>query len=121
MRRAGEAAAVDDGGVVQPVREDHVLLADQRRDRPQVGREAGLERDDVLRALEARQPLLEFDVQVGGPGDGAHRAGPTPYFSVACLGGLDQPRMICQPEVVVGAEVEHRLARRSPAAAPAAN
>ncbi len=37
-------------------------------------------------------------------------AGPTPYFVGGLLGGLHELRMVCQPEIVVRAEVEHILA-----------
>ena len=58
--RAGQAAAVDDAGVVQLVRENGVLFAHQRRHHGQVGGEAGLERDGGRGAFELGQPPLKL-------------------------------------------------------------
>ena len=43
-----QAAAVDEAGVVELVREDHVAAPDERRDRADVGLEAGREHQRVL-------------------------------------------------------------------------
>ena len=51
-RRAAETAAVDDARVIQLVGDDDVFLAEDRRDRAGVRREAALEDDDLLDLLE---------------------------------------------------------------------
>jgi len=108
-RRAGEAAAVDDTGMVELVGEDDILFADQRLDGRQVSAEAGLEGDGSLDALESRQAALQLQVQVHGAGDGAHCAWSGAVLIQRLLGGRHHLRMVGQPEVVVRAEVKHAL------------
>ena len=105
--RAGEPAAIDDAGMVQPVREDGILLADQRRDGGQVGGETALEGDGRLHALEGRQAFFQFEVQAGRPGDGADCRRADAHLIRGFFGGCHDLRVVCQPQVVVRAEVEH--------------
>ena len=115
--RTREPAAVDNGGMVQAVREDHILFPDQGGDRPQVGRETRLEGDHILCALEFGKPLLELDMQVHGAGDRAHRSRTDAVFPRRFLCRLDNLRVVGQPEIVIRAEVEHILAiHRQPGA-----
>jgi hypothetical protein len=58
--RLAQADAVDDGGVVQRVADDHVGLAEQRLEQAAVGVEGGGVEDGVLGAEEARQALLQL-------------------------------------------------------------
>ena len=71
--------------MVKFVGEDPVFLAHQRRDRPEVGGEAGLEGDGRFNALEGCDPLFKLEMQVHGPGDGADSSGPMPYWFIASL------------------------------------
>jgi len=82
-----QAAAVDDAGVVQLIREDGVLRPHQRRDRRQVGRKAALERDARLSALEFGEAALQLHVQRVRAGDGAHCAGADAEAVNGVLGG----------------------------------
>ena len=71
----GQATTVDQAGVVQLVREDHVASSHQRRDRPDVGLEAGGEDQGVLAVLERRDALLQPAVQLEAAGDQSRRTG----------------------------------------------
>ncbi len=106
----GKPAAVDDAGMVELVRVDDVVLADQRRDGPQVGVESGLESDRRLDALELRHAALELEVQAQRAGDRANGGGPDAVLIDGALGGRGQPRVVGQAEVVVRAEVENAFA-----------
>src|SRR5262249_33340514 len=55
----GQPAAVDDRRVVLAIAEDHVALADERRDRAEVGLESGREDERGLLVEEAREAALE--------------------------------------------------------------
>ena len=74
-RRAAQAAAVDDAGVVQLVGHDDVVLAEDGGDGARVRREAALEDDDRLGLLELGEPALELHVDRHRAGDRPHRAG----------------------------------------------
>ena len=105
-RRAAQPAAVDDAGVVQFVRDDHVVFRQNRRDRARVGGEAALEHDDRLHLLELGEPALELDVELHRAGDGANR----PRTNAELLDRRQrrgpQPRMRRQTEIVVRGEVD---------------
>ena len=61
-----EPDAVDDRGVVERVRDDGVLLAEERLEQPAVGVEARRVEDRVLGAEEARDGRLELLVDRSG-------------------------------------------------------
>ena len=107
--RTREPAAIDDGGMVEPVRKDHIFLSNQGRDRPQVGGKTGLEGNHVLRALELCEPLLQLDMQICGAGNRADRSRSYAIFFRRLLCCFDDPGMVGQAEIVVRAEVEHVL------------
>jgi hypothetical protein len=93
--------------MVEFIREDHITLANQRRNGRQVGGKATLEGDSCLDAFEIGQALFQLDMQRGRPGDGTHRTRPHSHLVDGGLGGLSQPGMVGQAQVVVGAEVEY--------------
>ena len=107
---AREACAVDDAGVVQLVGDDEVFFAEDRRNRPSISREARLEDDAGLHVLEARDLLLQLHVNTHGAGDGAHRARAHAILLRRLQSGFAQLGVRCQPEVVVGSEVDDLLA-----------
>jgi len=101
----GEAAGVDDGGVVELVAEDQVVLSHHGGNGGHVRREAGRHHDGRLGSLEGRQALFQVFVNSHGARDGAHRPGTHP---IAIYGFLDpgaKARIVAKPQVVVGAEV----------------
>ncbi len=107
---AGEAAAVDDAGVVELVGEDDLTAARQRGDRAGVGQVAGAEEQRGLRALELGQPSLQLRVDRHRAGDQARRARAGSQRQGGIGGRAPQPRVVGQSEVVVGAEQQHRPA-----------
>ena len=100
---AAQPRAVDDAGVVQPVGEDDVLLADQRRQRGLVGDEAALDVERILHAFECRHRAFQFLVQRERPGDGAHRRRPRAETVDGGLGGVRQTLVVGEAQVIVGA------------------
>ena len=73
-------------------------------DDPGVAGEAGLEGERRLDVLEACELGLQLLVERHRPGDGPDRAGPGPETADRVEGGLDEPRVRVEPEVVVGRE-----------------
>ena len=107
-RRATQAAAVDDAGVIECVRDDDIVLAEERRDRARVGREAALEDKGGLGLLERGEPRLELDAQRERPGDRADRARADAESSSGLDDPRDEQRVVRQAEVVVRGEVDDR-------------
>ncbi len=105
-----QAHAIDDGGVVQRVGDDRVVLAEQRLEQAAVGIEAGGVKDGVVLAEEVGNLLFQLLVQVLGAADEAHRGHAETMRVQRILGGLDQLRVVGQAQVVVGTEVQHRAA-----------
>ena len=80
-RGARQARAVDDAGVIQLVGDDEVVLAEDRRDRARVGREAALEDHAGLGLLE-RASLASSSMWISiVPAMVRTEPEPTPYFS----------------------------------------
>ena len=104
--RLAEPDPVDDRGVVERVGDDGVVGAEQRLEQAAVRVEARAEEDRVLGAEELREALLELLVERLRAADEAHRghAEAPPLERLARR--LDHGRMVGEPEVVVGAEVE---------------
>src|ERR1700722_8893730 len=111
--RLAEPDAVDDGGVIEAVRDDGILLPEQRLEDAAIGVEAGGEQDGVVLAEIARDPLLEPAVQRLGAADETHRRHAEAEGVEPGLGGRDDLGMVGEAEIVVGAEIDD-LAPRSP-------
>src|SRR5690606_22802105 len=77
---------------------------------PAVGVEARRIENRVLGAEERRQPPLELLVDVLRAADEADRAEAEAVLRRAVARGLDEPRVVGQPEIVVRAEVQHLAA-----------
>ena len=108
--RLAEANAVDDARMVELVADHRVLLAKQRFEESPVGVEAARVKDAVVGAEEGGECGLELLVHALRATDEAHRGHPKAPLVDTCLGRLDQAPIVGETEIVVGAEVEHRLA-----------
>ena len=101
-----EAHAVDDGRVVQLIRNDRVLRPQQRLKQTAVGVEAGGIEDGVIRSSKLCDAAFKFLVDLLRAADEADgRQAETPAV-IAGLRGLDEPRVVGQAEIVVGAHVD---------------
>lgn len=106
--RPGQPAAVHDARVTELVVEHHLSLARQCGHEPQPGEVPRPEQQAALGAVEVGEPLLEAAVH-------GHRAGAEPRCPGAgppahgrLGGGLPDPRVVGQAEVVARAEQQHR-------------
>ncbi len=106
--RTAQAAPVDDARVIERVGDHDVVLAENRRDRARVGGEAALKHDDRFGLLEFGEPALQFHVQVERAGDRPHRSGADAVAAYRFDGGVPQPWMCRQAQVVVRRQVHHR-------------
>ena len=75
-----QPTTINDAGVVQLVRKNHILFTHQGRNGGQIGREAALEGETRLGVLKFGQRLFQFVVQGDGSRDGAHSAGANAVF-----------------------------------------
>lgn len=91
--RLAEANAVDDGRVVERVRDERVVLAQQRLENARVGVKARREEDRVLHAVEACDLALEGLVDVLRAADKAHRRQPEAVAVQRRMRGSDNARM----------------------------
>ena len=103
-----EPAAVDDAGVVELVGEDDLASAGEGGDRAHVGEVARAEQQRRLVALELGQPRLQPAVHIHVAGDQPRGPGSgSPAHRRLCR-RLPHTRVAGQPQVVVGAEQQHR-------------
>ena len=105
-----ETHAVDDGCVVQSVRDDGIVCSQQRLEYTAVGIEAGSIEDGVLGLEVVRDGSFKLLVHILCTADKAD-AGHTVATGIHhVLGSLDQTRVVGETEVVVGTEVQQLLA-----------
>ena len=71
---ARQTASINDGRVIQLIRDDEVILSQQCRHRSRIRRKPRLENNARFDILEARNLLFQFHVDLHRPGNGAHRA-----------------------------------------------
>ena len=110
-RRPAQPAAVDDAGVVQLVAVDRVAFADEGGDRADVGRVAAWERAARLRCLRTRPACVPARRAARlRPVTSGLAPEPQPYSSIAAADRGSDSRIGGQAEVVVGAEIDERLA-----------
>ena len=88
-----QADAVDDGGMVEGIGQDRVILAQQRLEEPAVGVEAGDVQDRIVGAEEAADLLLELFVYILRAADEAYAAHAVAVGVERLAGGLDHLRM----------------------------
>ena len=105
----GQTGAVKDAGVVLAVADDEVALARQRRDDAQVGLEPGAEDQGGLAPHEAGQPLFEFHVEIQIAVEKAGSRAARAVFCQGLRGGLLDPGIAGQAEVVVGPDHDYLL------------
>ena len=101
-----QAHAVNDGRVVQLIRNDRVLRPKQRLKQTAIGVEAGGIEDGVVGACELCDAALELLVDLLRAADEAHRRKAEAPAVIAGLRGLDEPRVVGQAKIVVGAHVD---------------
>jgi hypothetical protein len=97
---------VDDRGVVEFVADDRVTLAKEHLEDAAVGVEARGVEDRRLHPEELTEGALEPVVLGLGAADEAHRGHPETPLVERRLGGRDDVRVVGEPQVVVGAEVQ---------------
>ena len=105
-----QADAVNDAGVVQLIGNDRVLRPEQRLEQAAVGVEAGGVKDGVFGAEELADLGLELLVDALGAADEADAGHAVAPLVNGRLRRRRDRRMLRQPQVIVGAQVEHRLA-----------
>ena len=105
--RLAQADTVNDGGVVELVADDGVLLAQQRFEQARVGIEAGGVEDGVVGVQEIGERPLQLLVQVLRAADEAHRGHAEAVGPERVDRCLHQLGMVGETEVIVGAEVQY--------------
>ena len=103
-RRLRQSHAINNRAVVQLVGEKVVALAHQLRNQPGVDGEASLVVDGGVTALELGDALLQPDMQVHVACNRPHAARASTVAADSRNGGLLQPRVVAQVQVVVRAE-----------------
>src|SRR5208337_4366906 len=103
---AREPAAVDDGGMIELVRDDDVFASQDGLHRSRIGGESGLENHRSLDVFEPGDFLLQLHVDRHGAGDGAHRAGAYAPFLDRFQGARAELGVSGQPQVVVRGKVD---------------
>ena len=105
--RFAQADAVDDGGMVERVADDGVLLAQQWLEETAIGIEGCGVEDGVLAADRKRaRRASSVLVQILRAADEAHRAEPVAVRAQGLVGRLNHRRVTGQAEVVVGTQVD---------------
>ena len=102
-----QADAVDDRGVVQTVRDDGVLWPEQGLEQPAVGIKASRKQDRIVFPEEGRQLLFQLAVDVLCATDKADRGHAEPLGVHRVTGRGDEIGVVCQPQVVVCAKIDH--------------
>ena len=102
-----QADAIDDGGMVQGIGDNRILGAEQGLEQAAVGVEAGGVENRVLGAEEIGNGLFQLLVQVLGAADKAYRGHAETAFVERLVRRGDHFLVVCQAEVVVGAEIQH--------------
>jgi len=109
-RRLGQAAAVNDGGVVELVGDDQIILAKDCGNSSGIGGEARLKYDAGFHFLESRDLLLEIHVHLHRAGDRADRARAHSEFANRINGGAAQLRLRRETEIIIRAQIDDFLA-----------
>ena len=105
--RLAEPDPVDDAGMVEFVADHGVLRPKQGFEQTTVGVEARAVEDGVLGPEEFAQPGLELLVDLLRPADEAHARQPVTPLVQRGMRRLAHPGILRQPEIVVGAQVQH--------------
>ena len=102
--RLGEADPVDDRGVVEPVGEDQVLLAEEGRRCRLIGVPAAHEAEGALGPHQSCARLLELAMDRERPADEPDARGPGPVLLQGLLPRRDHLGVVREAEVVVAGE-----------------
>ena len=105
-----ETYTVDDRGVVECIRDDSVLVGQERSEQTSVSVEACSIQDGIFGLEIVRDSSLQLFVNVLGSADEANRRHAESATVHHFLGTLDKAWVIRQAKIVVGAEVEHLFA-----------
>ena len=109
--RLREPHAVDDRGVVQRIRDDGVLLREERLENAAVGVEAGSVENRVLRAEIIGDRTFQLLVNILAAADEPHRRHAETPLVHGPFGRFDQAFVVRKTQIVVGAEIQHGAAR----------
>ncbi len=105
--RFAQSNAVDDRCVVELVADHHVVLVQQGFEQAAVGVETRRIKNGILDTEESRDPSLQLFVDRLGATDEADAGQAVSPPLERPLRGLDDPRIVGEAEIVVGAEVQH--------------
>ena len=101
-----QADAVDDARVIERIRDDRVLLVRQRLEQAAVRVEAGRVEDRILGAEEFGEAALQLAMDGLRAAYETHGSHSVPVAVEGRVGSGDDSRMVREPEVIVGAEVD---------------
>mmetsp|Transcript_38072 Transcript_38072/g.95765 ORF Transcript_38072/g.95765 Transcript_38072/m.95765 type:complete len:240 (+) Transcript_38072:1486-2205(+) len=111
--RLAQSNTVDDGSVVELIRDDGVLRIEHDLEETGVRVKAGCVQDRILHAVELADLGLEFLVQILSTADETYGAQSKTMGVHGLFGHLLQRLVIAQAKIVVGAKVENRLLTRT--------
>src|SRR5688572_15180823 len=97
--RLGQAAAVNNAGVVQLVGDDVIVRPQNRRHRACVGGETRLKDHTSLNVLEAGDPFLQLVMQSHGARDGSYSSRSYAILPRGLDRRFDEPGMVGQAQV----------------------
>ena len=97
----GETAPLDDTGMVAFVGQDEFIPVHQGAHHAEVHLESGAVEEDRFLAHQARQPVLQFEVNVKSPVEESGTRTTRPVFFHRRLGGLLDFGMVSQPQIAV--------------------
>ena len=106
-RGFAEAHAVDDARVVEFVGNHRVRIGQERFKQAAVCVEAGAIENRILHAQKTRNPRFQLFVDALRAADEAHGGKPVTPRIIGGSRRRDQGGMIRQPQIVVGAHIEH--------------
>ena len=105
--RFAQPDAVNDRGMVQAVRNNRILLTQQRLKQPAIGVKTGGKQNGILHPEKPRQARLQSPVQIlraANEPDRGHAIAMARHRRLCCR---HQSRIIGQPQIIVGAESQH--------------
>ncbi len=107
--RTGQARAVDQRGMIQPVLQNRLTAPGEGAEHTEIGHVAGREQQRPLPPGKGREFRFELLVRCAVPGDQVCRAAPRAKLRAHRLQRRDDLRMPRQPQVIVAAEHAQRL------------
>ena len=93
--------------MVELVRDDRVFFAEQSFEQAPIGVKAGRVQNRIFHTEKIRKSVFQFLMNQLRSADKAHRGkAVAPAFQPGFGGGNDI-RMLCQPEIIIRAQVQH--------------